>query len=199
MNLRDFQLQIKAPSASSKAQLMNVSRTIAEGDQVLEAYASHLEAAEDYKDFLEAIYSDQDLLMDDAWGYACRILHPEAALDRFTPLAVAKGQKVSAGALTINGKAGSFTIRAPHDAEESDIYVFADGSLNELALAPAGKFAAECVVAGVPICGVCNVFHFGTDVVIMPWEVDESGQRPHARATSATRARNSVKPKSGNC
>lgn len=200
MQLQDFLTQIKDRKVKGKAILFAVQRCIAEGGELVPLYAPYLESAETYLDFLENVYQDGSVLMDDVWGYACRLLHPHDALRPFKPIARENGVSVKAGTVDFPGADGLVPVRAPFERDEVDVLVFEDGSLNELALKPAGKLAGDFTAAGVRINGKLSIYH-GEDgeLVLMPWIIDADGARPKARELSVARARNSAKPKSGNC
>lgn len=200
MQLQEFLAQIKDRSVKGKATLFAVQRCIVDGGELVPLYAPYMESAGTYIDFLENVYRDPAMLVDDVWGYACRLLHPHDALAPFTPVAHESGVAVNAGTVEFPGVDGPVPIRAPFGRDTVDVFVFDDGALNELALKPAGKLTGDFMAAGVHIQGKLGVYH-GKDgeLVLMPWFIDKDGTRPKARELSAARARNSVKPKSGNC
>lgn len=199
MDLSQFKEQALTPGAKGKTTLMSVLRCISDGGEVVPLYSVYLERSRTCEEFLEYVFRDVELFMDDVWGYATRLLHPEMGLLLFKPRVVLRGVPVVADCVSFPGENGGMTIRAPLGCETVDVYVFDDGAVNELAFKPAGKNAGCFDVGDCHIDGKFSAYHAPGAVAIMPWYIDESGQRPHARALSAARLRNSVKPRSNNC
>lgn len=199
MDLAQFKEQALAPGAKGKTTLMSVLRCISDGGEVVPLYSVYLKRSRTCEEFLEFVFRDVELLMDDVWGYAARLLHPEMGLLLFKPRCVLRDVPVVADCVSFPGENGGMTIRAPRGCETVDVYVFDDGSVNELAFKPAGKNAGCFEVGECRIDGKFSTYHAEGAVVIMPWYMDANGERPHARALSAARLRNSVKPRSNNC
>ena len=199
MDLAQFKEQALAPGAKGKTTLMSVLRCISNDGEVVPLYSVYLERSRTCEEFLEYVFRDVELFMDDVWGYATRLLHPEMGLLLFKPRVVLRDVPVVADCVSFPGEDGGMTVRVPRGLETVDVYVFDDGTVNELAFRPAGKNAGSFEVGECHIDGKFSVYHADGAVVIMPWFIDENGERPHARALSAARLRNSVKPRSNNC
>lgn len=199
MDIAEFKAQVMKPGVKGKTTLMSVLRTIAVDGEVLPIYSVYLERSRSYEEFLEYVFRDVELFMDDVWGYATKLLHPEMGLLLFKPSIVLHDVPVIVDSVSFPGEGGGMTIRAPRGYDAVDVYVFEDGAVNELAFNPAGKNDGCFDVGDYHIDGKFSTYLSGNAVIIMPWYIDESGQRPHARALSAARIRNSKKPRSNNC
>ena len=199
MDLAEFKRQVMEPGAKGKTTLMSVLRSIAVDGEVVPLYSLYLERARTCEEFLEYVFQDLELMMDDVWGYAAKLLYPDKALLFFKPSVVVKDVEVVCDTVSFPGDDGGMTVRAPRGCQAVDVYVFEDGAVNELAFKPAGKNEGCFDVGEYHIDGKFSVYHSADAVIIMPWFIDENGERPHARALSAARIRNSKKPASNNC
>lgn len=199
MDIAEFKAQTMKPTTKGKTTLMAVLRSIAVDGEVLPLYSVYLERAQSCEEFLEYVFRDVELFMDDVWGYAAKLLHPEMGLMLFKPSIVLHDVPVVADSVSFPGENGGMTVRAPRGFEAVDVYVFEDGAVNELAFSPAGKNAGTFDVGDYHVDGKFSSYHSGNAVIIMPWFIDDKGERPHARALSAARIRNSKKPRSNNC
>lgn len=199
MDIAEFKAQVMKPGVKGKTTLMSVLRTIAVNDEVLPIYSVYLERSRSYEEFLEYVFRDVELFMDDVWGYAAKLLHPEMGLLLFKPSVVLHDVPVVVDSVSFPGERGGMTVRAPRGCETVDVYVFEDGSVNELAFNPAGKNDGCFDVGDYHIDGKFSTYLSGDAVIIVPWFIDENGERPHARSLSAARIRNSKKPRSNNC
>lgn len=199
MDIAEFKAQVMKPGVKGKTTLMSVLRTIAVDGEVLPIYSVYLERSRSYEEFLEYVFRDVELFMDDVWGYAAKLLHPEMGLLLFKPSIVLHDVPVIVDSVSFPGEGGGMTIRAPRGYDAVDVYVFEDGAVNELAFNPAGKNDGCFDVGDYHIDGKFSTYLSGNAVIVMPWFIDENGERPHARALSAARIRNSKKPRSNNC
>ena len=80
MDIAEFKAQVMKPGVKGKTTLMSVLRTIAVDGEVLPIYSVYLERSRNYEEFLEYVFRDVELFMDDVWGYAAKLLHPEMGL-----------------------------------------------------------------------------------------------------------------------
>lgn len=150
---------------------------------VAEPYRKHLGDAETLQEFYDAIYADDDLKRERAWGQWAK-MSKKSWISRFVPEQATKVRLQTRGVF-VQAKDGNNELLIPLPVHNRivDICRFGDMSINEEAGDFYGSIYGSFTCEGIDLEGAFDIYLGPLAVAFERWDTDKMNTRAHGRGT----------------
>lgn len=180
MEFKELEAQVASGNYANKKSLRQIIQLVSLGGAIKPLFLGHLARAHDVGEFFRLIFDDDDLRMEMAWSKIATDLFPDEFLNRFNHIDSYTVPVVD-GKVTLEALDGSTSASVNVDGDVAKVLVFKDGAINETLFTNSRQigFDTECGSRSYP--APLSLHSFRDTVVIVPWVLDEMGERASRR------------------
>ena len=170
--------EINAMPAERRRIMKRLAQAVGAGGDINARYECMLDTATSCDEFFGFLYNHKAARSDYAWAMVARALYPDW-FEQFDYEQVEKGVPLENGCIVLHSSTdkSAIPIPIPGNYEAADVYLFADGEINESALMPAGVYLGSYYIGDIEISGQFSVGIDGNRVVVIRWIYGADGFR----------------------
>ena len=176
MDYQALKSQTAEKPEGKKADYVKLFSLACVGGQVKDALQGHLKAAFDIDDFYERMYADDECRFENAWGYYAKMKGEKWPL-RFKAEDMRLGIRLQLRGIAVESEDIQFFIPMTGRNRKGDIYVFADGEINEEGLDYFTSVSGRFTCLDLKFEGTYDILVGPRLIVFERWEFDKLGNR----------------------
>ena len=175
MNYDELKEQIEAAPLKTRAQLDTLFAYTTIGNQVLAQYKDCLEQATTYREFFDAIYSNDEFKFTPVWAAWARIAGKKW-LNRFTPMLYKEKLKLRAAGLPLEFDGGVVLAPAGAHGNIVNFYLFEQHAFNTEAADFVTSVGGTFKCADYEFKGIYGIYAWRGNIILEQWEAEQAPQ-----------------------
>lgn len=176
MNYQDLKERTAALPESKQKDYRKLMSLACVGGDVKAQLKKHLETSVSIDDFYEAVYNDDECRFENVWAYYAKMKGGKWP-QRFCAEDARLGVRLQLRGITVESKDVQFFIPMTGRNRTADVYLFADGEVNDEAADYFTSVSGTFTCLDMEFAGTYDILVGPRLVIFERWEFDKLGNR----------------------